>query len=81
MWKASGIRVTVRPTCRAWGRGVRAGWRGEVQEPHVSRLVGTPGPAPADFLLAWAPDRSLRIPSGFDPGELRRLLDVLGVRP
>lgn len=38
-------------------------------------------PAPADFLLAWAPDRSLRIPPGFDPGELRRLLDVLGVRP
>jgi len=38
----------------------------------------TPG---VEFVLEWAPGRSLRIPSGFDPGELRRLLDVLGVRP
>lgn len=35
----------------------------------------------ADFLLAWAPNRSLRIPQGFDPADLQSLLDLLGVRP
>jgi hypothetical protein len=39
-----------------------------------------PAAAGADFVLNWAPSRSLRIPPGFDPAELRRLLDVLGVR-
>jgi len=34
-----------------------------------------------EFVLNWASGRCLRIPSGFDPAELRRLLDVLGVRP
>jgi hypothetical protein len=34
-----------------------------------------------DFVLAWAPGRSLRIPAGFDPGQLRGLLAVLGVLP
>lgn len=34
-----------------------------------------------DFVLAWAPGRSLRIAAGFDPGQLRRLLAVLGVLP
>lgn len=56
--------------------------------------TGSPAPSPAfipveletatpggEFVLEWAPGQSLRIPSGFDPGELRRLLDVLGVRP
>ena len=33
-----------------------------------------------EFVLNWAPNRSLRIPPGFDPVELRRLLEVLGVR-
>lgn len=36
--------------------------------------------AGAEFVLNWAPNRSLRIPPGFDSSELRRLLDVLGVR-
>ncbi|MBN8248923.1 MAG: hypothetical protein J0L84_15960 [Verrucomicrobia bacterium] len=40
-----------------------------------------PSPAGVEFVLNWASDRCLRIPSGFDPGELRRLLEVLGVRP
>jgi len=39
-----------------------------------------PVTAGAEFVLNWAPNRSLRIPPGFDPAELRRLLDVLGVR-
>ena len=39
-----------------------------------------PAAAGAEFVLNWAPNRSLRIPPGFDPAELRRLLDVLGVR-
>jgi hypothetical protein len=34
-----------------------------------------------NFILEWAPGRSLRIPAGFDPDQLRRLLDALGVRP
>ena len=34
----------------------------------------------AEFVLNWAPNRSLHIPPGFDPAELRRLLDLLGVR-
>ena len=34
-----------------------------------------------DFILAWSPGRLLRIPAGFDPGQLRRLLVILGVRP
>ena len=39
-----------------------------------------PAAAGAEFVLHWAPNQSLRIPPGFDPAELRRLLDVLGVR-
>lgn len=39
-----------------------------------------PAGAGGDFVLSWAPNRSLRIPPGFDPSELRRLLDLLGVR-
>jgi hypothetical protein len=39
-----------------------------------------PAAAGAEFVLNWAPGRSLRIPPGFDPAELRRLLDALGVR-
>jgi hypothetical protein len=31
----------------------------------------------ADFILDWSRGRSLRIPAGFDPGRLRRLLEVL----
>lgn len=34
-----------------------------------------------DFILDWSPGRSLRIPAGFDPGRLRRLLEVLEVLP
>ena len=34
-----------------------------------------------DFILDWSPGRSLRIPAGFDPGRLRRLLEVLEVVP
>ncbi len=34
-----------------------------------------------DFILEWSSGRSLRIPAGFNPDQLRRLLDVLGVRP
>ena len=30
-----------------------------------------------DFILDWSRGRSLRIPAGFDPGRLRRLLEVL----
>lgn len=40
--------------------------------------AGTPA---RDFILEWSSGRSLRIPAGFDPDQLRRLLDVLGVRP
>lgn len=40
-----------------------------------------PSPAGVEFVLNWASERCLRIPSGFNPDELRRLLDVLGVRP
>jgi hypothetical protein len=35
----------------------------------------------ADFILDGSPGRSLRIPAGFDPGRLRRLLEVLEVVP
>lgn len=34
-----------------------------------------------EFVLEWSPGRSLRIPGGFDSDQLRRLLDVLGMRP
>lgn len=34
-----------------------------------------------NFIFEWAPGRSLRIPAGFDPSQLRRLLEVLGVQP
>lgn len=36
---------------------------------------------PGEFILDWACGRSLRIPADFDPGQLRRLLAILGVRP
>ena len=39
-----------------------------------------PATVGAEFVLNWAPNRSLRIPPGFDPEELGRLLDLLGVR-
>lgn len=39
------------------------------------------GVNPGDFILDWSRGRSLRIPAGFDPGRLRRLLEVLGVLP
>ena len=35
----------------------------------------------AGFVLKWAPSRTLHIPPDFDPDRLRRLLEVLGVRP
>ena len=59
-------------------------------EPQAASPVPTPTFIPielegamsgVEFVLEWAPSRSLRIPSGFDPGELRRLLDVLGMCP
>jgi hypothetical protein len=40
-----------------------------------------PEARPGDFIQDWAPGRSLRIAAGFDPGQLRRLLAVLGVLP
>jgi len=51
--------------------------------PHTPTFVPIelePCPTASEFILIWAPNRSLRIPPGFDPTELRRLLDVLGVR-
>jgi hypothetical protein len=33
------------------------------------------------FVFEWAPGRSLRIPAGFNADQLRRLLEVLEVRP
>lgn len=39
------------------------------------------GVNPGDFILDWSGGRSLRIPAGFDPGRLRRLLEVLEVVP
>ncbi len=39
------------------------------------------GVNPGDFILDWSGGRSLRIPAGFDPGRLRRLLEVLEVLP
>lgn len=38
-------------------------------------------PRPGDFILECPSGCALRIPAGFDPDQLRRLLDVLGVRP
>jgi hypothetical protein len=72
-------------TLYGWHR--RAGGQGKLQEP---ALVSKPTLIPVElepsatggeFVLGWAPNRSLRIPSGFDPVELRGLLEVLGVRP
>lgn len=40
-----------------------------------------PAARTGEFVLEWLPGRSLRIPAGFDSDQLRRLLDVLGVRP
>lgn len=40
-----------------------------------------PSDAGGEFVLSWAPHRWLRIPPGFDPAQLRQLLDLLGVRP
>ena len=40
-----------------------------------------PAARPGEFILEWSAGRSLRIPAGFAPDQLRRLLDVLGVRP
>ena len=68
--------------------GARPGTAGSVRAP-----LGSPGGPPAfvpvevdldaragDYVLEWVPGRSLRIPAGFDPGQLQRLLAVLGVR-
>lgn len=67
-------------------------WRRRaVDQDHVQTPTPVPSPtfipielepaaAGAEFVLSWALNRSLRIPPGFDPAELRRLLDVLGVR-
>lgn len=33
------------------------------------------------FVLEWGAGRSLRIPAGFDPHQLRHLLEALGVGP
>jgi hypothetical protein len=38
-------------------------------------------PPGREFVLSWEPQRRLRIPPGFDPAELRQLLEILGVRP
>ena len=70
-------------------------WRADHEAaPANARRVGDAGSTPTfvpvelaggvnqgDFILDWSPGRSLRIPAGFDPGRLRRLLEVLEVVP
>jgi len=51
-----------------------------ISSPSFIPIEVEPAGTGGDFVLNWAPSRSLRIPPGFDPAELRRLLDVLGVR-
>jgi len=51
-----------------------------ISSPTFIPIEVEPAGAGGDFVLNWAPSRSLRIPPGFDPSELRRLLDLLGVR-
>jgi len=51
-----------------------------ISSPSFIPIEVEPAGTGGDFVLNWAPNRSLRIPPGFDPAELRRLLDLLGVR-
>jgi len=70
-------------TLLRWRRDAGAGGRvsREAPAPAFIPVELEPSGAGVGFVLDWGPGRSLRIPSGFDPAELRRLLDVLGVRP
>ena len=82
------------PTLWGWRRRLDAMHAPNPQAPPRIPSPSSPAPAqafipvevepprpPADFLLTWAPDRSLRIPQGFAPADLHALLELLGVRP
>ena len=74
-----------------WRRRFDAGARPETviaaeppDRPHAPAFVPVEleaGLPPAGFVLKWAAGRTLHIPPDFDPDRLRRLLEVLGVRP
>ncbi|MGE3308699.1 MAG: hypothetical protein AB7O66_01925 [Limisphaerales bacterium] len=55
--------------------------RAEAPPPQFVAVELEPGARPSDFILEWSSGRSLRIPAGFNPDQLRRLINVLGVRP
>ena len=57
------------------------GLNAEAPHPQFVAVELEPVTRPGDFVLEWSPGRSLRIPAGFDPDQLRRLLEVLGARP
>ena len=59
----------------------QSGPGGDLPDPGFVPVQVEPGAPLTDFVLVWAPERSLRIPPGFDPVQLRHLLDALGMRP
>jgi hypothetical protein len=76
-WRAPREVPAVRPARPGGGRapgGLQGG------PPAFVPVEIDVGARAEDFVLEWVPGRSLRIPAGFDPGQLRRLLEVLGVR-
>ena len=76
-------------TLRRWRR-VYAGGITQVRNPCATRRrPATPGfipvevqdpPPSGDFTVSWPGGRSLRIPKGFDPDQLQRVLAVLEER-
>jgi hypothetical protein len=67
--------------CYATLRRWRAVHEAAAPPPRFVAVELEPAARPGDFILEWSPGRSLRIPAGFDPDQLRGLLDMLGVRP
>ena len=76
-WSAAYDAVTSADGSRVDGLGPRPARRGGPGFVSVELEAGAP---PGDFILEWSTGWSLRVPAGFDPDQLRRLLDVLESR-
>ena len=84
-WKSSGLGVTAFAKREHVGVRSLYRWRDLFgDEPEFAPVVVRPTPAPAEhasptepFVIELRGGRSIRVATGFDAGELARLVDVL----
>ena len=65
---------------RRW-RDLPGAARATARGPRFVPVAVAEAASDGEFTVSWPGGRSLRIPGGFDPDQLRRLLAVLEARP